>query len=72
MKLGKDFWFWIRLIAEILRAILGLEDSQDQNPSTPGLRAFNAVLASLVSENEDDSHTAADLIALREPSHGTS
>jgi len=64
IKLGQDFWFWVRLIIEILKAILGFE-TKNQNPSlTAGHRAFNAVCASLVDENEDDAKKASDLQAL--------
>lgn len=64
MKLGHDFWFWVRLIIEILKAILGFKPP-DSNPNlTAGHRAFNATMAVLVSENEDDKRTAADLTAL--------
>lgn len=64
MKLGTDFWFWVRLIIEILKAILGFKPE----PSNPGLsagnRAFNAVLGQLVDSNEDEKRVPADFQAL--------
>lgn len=61
MKFGKDFWFWVRLIIALLKAILGFEPDTTSTPLSAGHRAFNAVCASLVQENEDDDHKAADL-----------
>ena len=65
MKLGKDFWFWVRLIVEILKAILGFQPKNPNPDLTAGHRAFNAVLGSLVAENEDDDRTAVSLQALQ-------
>jgi len=64
MKLGKDFWFWVRLIIEILKAILGLEPPNTNPQLSRGHKAFHAVLASLIDENEDDTKKASDLQAL--------
>lgn len=65
MKLGKDFWFWVRLIYTILKAIL---EDLAANPGpqlTAGHRAFNAVLGTLVEENEDDARKAQALDTLK-------
>jgi len=61
MKLGTDFWFWVRLIIEILKAILGFESPKSNLNPSAGHRAFNAAMGVLISENEDDKKTAADL-----------
>jgi len=61
MKLGSDFWFWVRLIIEILKAIMGFEPKSNPGTVSMGHAAFNAILAALVEENEDDMHKAKDL-----------
>lgn len=63
MKLGKDFWFWVRLIVAILKAILGFEPDEPEPKLTPGHRAFNATLDVLSADNEDDDHKAGDVKA---------
>lgn len=60
MKLGKDFWFWLRLLAEIIKAIFFVADKTDPNPPSPGQRMVEAALAVIAEDNEDDSHTRAD------------
>lgn len=65
MKLGKDFWFWLRLIYIVLKAILeGTSDAQGPK-LTAGNRAFDAVLGTLIEENEDDARKATDLAKLK-------
>lgn len=64
MKLGKDFWFWVRLIIAIFKAILGFQPTNSNPELSAGHRAFNAVLSRLVSDNQDDDHTPADFNTL--------
>lgn len=64
MKFGQDFWFWVMLVYEILKALL-VTKPPDPNPGlTAGHRMFNAAIGTLVAQNEDDKKTAADLKAL--------
>jgi len=64
MKLGKDFWFWVRLLLEILKAILGFKPTNPNTDLSAGHRMFNAALTVLVNENEDDPHASAEVMAL--------
>jgi len=63
MKLGKDFWFWIRLIIELLKALLEQLPTSSNTHLTRGHRAFNAVARFLVDDNEDDTRKSTDLKA---------
>lgn len=65
MKLGKDFWFWVKLIYIILKAILEDLGSSPNPKLTAGHRAFNATLAELVGENEDDARKPEALDSLK-------
>jgi len=65
MKLGKDFWFWLRLIYIVIKAILESSGAATDNKLTAGHRAFDAVLGSLIEENEDDARKATDLAKLK-------
>lgn len=64
MKLGSDFWFWVRLLIEVLKAILGFKPPASNPAISTGERMFNAALAVCIEENEDDKKKASDLQAL--------
>lgn len=64
MKLGSDFWFWLKLLIEVLKAILGLQPPGSNPKLSAGHRAFNAAMAVLAADNEDDKTTHADALAV--------
>jgi len=64
VKFGSDFWFWLRLLLSILKALLEHAPSNPGPKLPPGHRAFNSILAVLVAENEAASPTAKEFKAL--------
>lgn len=64
MKLGSDFWFWFKVLFAVIKAILGLQPNNKDNPTTPGEQMFKKVMSKIVEDNEDDKHTAKDVTAL--------
>ena len=60
MKAGKSFWFWLKILAAILKSILD-NNPEKENPGVPlGPSMCTNVLATLAQENEDDRHTATE------------
>lgn len=64
MKLGSDFWFWFKVLFAVIKAVLGLQPKDKDNPTTPGERMFKQVMGKIVADNEDDKHTAEEVTAL--------
>lgn len=64
MKLGSDFWFWLKVLFAVIKAILGVQPKNKDNPTSIGEQMFKTVMGKIVSDNEDDSHTAKDVTAL--------
>jgi len=61
MTLGKDFWFWIKLLISILKAILDFDPADKKNPGSLGFDVLTGVIAQIVEENEDDDRIASDV-----------
>lgn len=64
MKLGSDFWFWLRILYAVIKAILGVGPANKDNPASTGEQMFKSVMGKIVEDNEDDKHTAKDVTAL--------
>lgn len=64
MKLGKDFWFWMKMLFEFLKIILGHQPKPNPTPQSFGERIFKSCVGTFVADNEDDEHTKADIDAL--------
>jgi len=61
MKLGKDFWFWVKVLLAILKAILAFNPVNPSNPDSLGFQIVKSVTGVLVQENEDDDRIATDV-----------
>lgn len=54
MKLGRDFFFWVRIIIAILRAIVRVTKGNPNGGLPPGEIITEAVLDVVIDANEDD------------------
>lgn len=54
MKLGKDFFFWVKIIIAILRAIVRSTNGNPNGDKVPGEIVTEAVLDVVIDSNEDD------------------
>jgi len=69
MKLGKDFFFWVRIIIAILRAIIKATKGNPNGDQTPGEVVVEAVLDVIIDSNEDDKLTSVkELLGRVDPS----
>jgi len=57
MKLGKNFLLYLRILLQILRAILPYIAKNPSDPDAAGKAALNRVLDELVAANDDDTET---------------
>lgn len=69
MKLGKDFFFWVRIIIAILRAIIKATKGNPNGDQIPGEVVVEAVLDVIIDSNEDDKLTSVkELLGRIDPS----
>lgn len=68
MKLGRDFFFWAKILIAILRAIVRIMTGQLNGDQEPGEVIVEAVLDVVIDTNEDDKLTSVkDLLGRIDP-----
>lgn len=68
MKLGKDFFFWARIIIAVLRAIVRIVKGPQNGDQVPGEIITEAVLDVVIAANEDDKLASVkDLMSRVDP-----